>query len=306
MPFAISQNYKLAVNRETVWGTPVTTGAKFLRITDASFKPEYGNIESNEINAVHRESSGTIRVSSRGSGQINGELTYDTYDPLFESVMGAAFTGAGTRTLKVGNTVKSLTFQEQYGDLTNNFILYPGSLVPQMGIDVQIGQIIRVSATVASRNPVIGTATAIGTVGAANTNPVIDPIAGVQLLQEGGVSLSGVQQLSIQIQNDLIEIPSLGSVDPAALYLGRVRVTGNISVFKQDAALLTKLVNNTLTSLAITLGGVSTKRYAITLPKVKFTTVDGGAGGSNPIIERFAYSAEYDATDSSMKIVATD
>jgi len=299
MPFAISSNASLAVNKETVWGTPVATGAKFLRITSFNNRPEFGTTMSEEINAAHRETADLIRTSQRGTGTVEGEMIFDNWHPLMESAFGNNF---ATHDLRLGKTRIGLTLQENYSDLTTAFIVYRGAVINSMGLSVQVGQPIKCNFGFTSKVPTVETATAIGTVGAANTNDVMNPLQHISLVQQGGASIDGCQSFEFSLQNELAEIPSLTSADMLDMLLGKVQVTGTFSVFKQANARMSAALLGASTTLALTIGA-ATKTYAITFPNVKIQSVEGGASGSNPIMERFSFTALYNATDTSIKIV---
>lgn len=299
MPFAISSNASLAINAETTWGTPLTTGAKFLRVTGFNNRVDYGTTQSAEINAAHRETADLLRTSQRGTGTIDGEMIFDVYHTLMESAFGAAFSG---NDLKLGKTRRSYTLQENYSDLTTAFVVYRGCVTNSMSVSVAVGQPVRCSFGFTSKAPTVETATAIGTVGAANTRPVMNPLQHIALLQQGGAAIDGCSAFEFQIQNELAEIPSLTSADMLDVLLGRVQVTGTFSVYKQANARLSGLYGGAATTLALTLGS-GTETYTITFPNVKLQGAEGGVSGSNPIMERFSFTALYNATDSSIKIV---
>ena len=308
MPFSVSTNYKLAVNKENVWGTPLTTGARFTRLVSANAKPDMAFTQSNEINAVHRQTADTVNTSAKGSGSLEGEMSYNTYEEMFSSLVGADWTGTTTRTLKMGMLLRSLTLQEQYGDLSNVFRVYTGAVINSWSLNLQVGQIVTTSFGFVSRKPTSASATAIGTIANPNTNPVFNPLADVRVLQEGltPTTLSGVQSITLNVQNDITEIMALGSADAAALIPARIKVTGTVAVFKQDDALFTKFVNQVGSQLIFRLGGATNQHYEFTLPNIKYTSYDGGASQSNAIVERFGFEGLYNVTDSALKIVATD
>lgn len=300
MAFGISTNATLAINPETTWGTPLTTGAKYLRVTGFNNKPEVGYIESDEINSAHRETADSIKASAKGGGSVDFEMSFNNIDSVMESVLGNAFS---TLTLIAGKTLKSFTLQEQYTDLTTAFQVYAGCVANSLSLDVAIGQPIKGSFGFVSKVPTVGVATAVGTVAAANTNPVMNPLNHISLIQQGGSSITGCQSFSLQFQNDITEIPQLSSADVAALLLGRLRVSGSFSVFKQATARVTAMLADADTSLALTIGE-TTRTYAITLGKVRITSVEGGAQGSNPILERFNFTGLYEsAVNSTVKII---
>ena len=307
--YAISTNYKLAVNDEAVWGTAVTTGAEYLRIVDSNFKPDLGFVDSNEINSAHRQTPDTVNVSAKGSGSVKGEVSYKTYDRLFQSLFGAAYAVVSTvRTLKIGKTPRPLTIQEEYSDLTTTINAYRGAFVNSCSINVQVGQLINLSFGFMSKKPTMEAASVIGTPAAANTNPIMSPIADVRVIQEGAslVTLAGVSSITISLQNDITELMVLGSADPAFMTPGRIRVTGSISVFKADAALLTKFIGVVVSKFLITLGGASTLNYTFSLANIKFTSYATNASQSTAITETFGFSGLYDSTDSALKIIAND
>ena len=299
MAYAISSNASVAVNAETVWGTPVTTGAKYMRITGFNNKPDFNNTQSQEINAAHREVADLIRTGQKGSGTLEGEMIFDNYHVLMESAFGNAF---ATNDLKMGKTRKSFTLQENYSDLTTAFVVYRGCVANSMSLSVNIGQPIRTAFGFISKLPTVETSSQIGTVGASNTNDVMNPMQHISLLQQGGATIDGCQSFEFQIQNELAEIPSLTVADLQDVLLGKASVTGSFSVFKQANTRFSGVVTGAATTLALTIG-LTTKTYTITLPNVKIQSVDGGASGSNPIMERFSFTALYNATDSSVKIV---
>jgi hypothetical protein len=279
-----------------------------VRLVSGNAKPDLGFTQSNEINPVHRQTADTVNTSAKGSGSFEGELSYNSHEMFWQSLFGGVFSGTGTRTLKVGTTLKSLSLQEQYGDLSSIYHLYTGVIVNSMSLNVQVGQLVSVSYGFVSKKPTVPGSNSLGTIASTNTNPVINPLADVRSLQEGAslTTLTGVQSITLNVQNDVTEIMTLGTPDPAALLPARFKVTGTIAVFKQDAALITKLLANTYSKLELKLGGAISLNYDFNLPNMRYTSYDGGASQSNAIVERFSFEGLYDATDSAFKIVATD
>jgi hypothetical protein len=305
MPFATAQNYKLALNTETVWGTPLTTGAKYVRITGANLKSNISFVESQEISATHRETADVVGVTAGGGGTIDAELTFLTWEDALASLFGAAATGTTVRTLKPGRTLRSMTVQEEMTDITQ-FVSYPGAVFTSWGLNVQNGQILTSNFGFSSKRGVTAGATAIGTPAAANTNAVMDPLGSVQILTEGGTTIAAAASFTMNVVSDLITIPQLISADPAALYQGKFKVTGSVTFHKQDAALLTKYLNRTKTILAVKLGGASVKHIQILLQAVTITDLSSPASGSNPIAETYQYTATFDVTESTCKLIFTD
>jgi hypothetical protein len=309
MTFALSTDYRLSVNAETTWGVPVTTGARFLRIVSADLSTDQQVTESEEITAAHRETSDVVAVSRKGMIQVEGEMSYNQYEAIMIAALGGTVTGTTTRVMRVGKTLKSLTFQEEHPIMapTNHFTSYNGAIVTGFNIGVRTGQRITFGFSASSRAGVVASASAIGTVAAANLAPVMSPIASVQALTDAGAAIVGCTNVSLSITNDLIELPSLLTADPLALYAGRFRLKGSLSVYKRDAVLLNKFLGQTSSVFTLRIGGSTTAHYLFTLPLIKYSAGKlDGVRGSTALTETFAFDALFDATSSSFQITATD
>lgn len=83
MPEVASANVVgLARAKESVYGTPSTTGANWtkMRFTGESLAQEVQTVSSNEIND-DRQTSDLIRTDLGAAGSINFEFSFGTYDP---------------------------------------------------------------------------------------------------------------------------------------------------------------------------------------------------------------------------------
>lgn len=305
MPVAIASNYRLSYNKETAWGTPVTTGAKYVRPTGASLASQLGFIQSGEISAVHRERAGMIPTSAMGGGTVDAEMTYLTYEDWLGSLFGNDWTGTTVRTLKPGRLLRPLTLQEDFNDITQ-LVSYPGAIATQWTLNVQQGAVISTQFTFASKKGVPAATTAIGTPTAANTNPVMDPLGSIQVLTENGSPIALPQSFSLQVASDLINVPSLLVADPGALYQGFFTVTGSFAMAKQDAAMMTKYLNRTGTNIVLTIGGASAKKVEMTMSAVTLTSENRPVQGNQFVQETYGFAATYDATNGSLKLLATD
>ena len=303
MAFAISNKEVLSYSAETVWGTTDATPTfKALRYVSDSFKTETTSVMSNEITTA-REVADHIRTAAKGTGSFNFELSYGLLDDFAEALLGGTWT---TNVLKVGTTKRSFSIERGQTDISQ-YELYTGAIPSQITLNVGIGKIIDGSCAFISKHGAISGTTAATALTPAGTNPVMNPIDNVQLVQEGGAgSVSGVTGFTMTLQNQVVEFPQLSSIDPADLESGRVVANGTIDIYYQDATYLTKYLAWTTTSLAFTLGGTASLKYAINFSKVKLSQATTDNPGINqPLITKFNWVAFQDATNTSCMITRT-
>lgn len=94
--FGTSNRVALRQVAESTWGeTPATPTFDAIRFTSESLNYNAEFITSEEIRA-DRMTPDTIQVSSMGSGEINGEWSYGTYDDLIEGAMFSTWVTTGS------------------------------------------------------------------------------------------------------------------------------------------------------------------------------------------------------------------
>lgn len=99
---------------ETVPGTPVTGAYQTLRSnTGVKFDLKRDTFMSKERRADRQEAS-LVYGNKSGSGSIPVEWSYGSFDDLMEAVLGGTWT---TNVLKIGNTVRTFTFEETASEL---------------------------------------------------------------------------------------------------------------------------------------------------------------------------------------------
>lgn len=278
MSRATARGYRVAYLNEVTQGTTPTTAPTIMRATGGGMAFSASTVESEEIQLF--EVPDVIRTGVEGTGTINFEYSYGTLHPWFENLFAAQFT---TNVLRVGSTLRTMTIEDQFTDISR-FMVARGCIVESISITLQQGSKITGTITYRALTPPTSyaTATVFGTAPiAANTNPVVSPVGGVQLIQEGGsqnLGSGGIGCLgfTITMTRQGIQMPQLGSTALAGLDQGTLVCTGTLSLYVTTAAgqILDKYLTDTSTSLALTLGGTASLRDAFLFSNVKFT--EGG------------------------------
>lgn len=140
MTFAVSNRVALRYVAESTWGTtPASPTLEALRFTSESLNYNADFIVSEEIRA-DRMVPDTVQVSSSADGDVNGELSYATYDDIIEAAMFSTWITAATP--EGAQTDITLT---KTGGTPNTWDLTSAALADFTDNNFVIGQIVRVT-----------------------------------------------------------------------------------------------------------------------------------------------------------------
>ena len=173
--------------------------------------------------------------------------------------------------LENGTTRKSFTFEEGFLDL--DVPLYQavvGAIVNSMSLSISN------NAKVTGSFELLGLAAAAlatSSLAASATDPstteVFDSFTGA--IEEGGTGFEAAQSLSLQIEASGKHSYALYKDDPAFNSLGRIKITGTLVSFFEDAVLANKFLNKTPTSIAWTLTDGDGNSYLVELPYIIYS-----------------------------------
>lgn len=198
------------------------------------------------------------------------------------------------KTLKGGSTRRSFTFERRFTDIVQ-YLRYKGCEFDKLSLSVKPNAMVASTFSLMGRtmDAVAQTAIAGATYPAASTTAPMDSFSGV--ITEGGVAISKVTEISLNIVNGISPMFVVGSKGAADMSIGRFQITANISAYFDDAALLNKFINETESSFVFdTVGPTGTYRW--TLPRIKYTGGQPDVGGEGPIILSMPITALYDST----------
>ncbi len=109
-----------------------------------------------------------------------------------------------------------------------------------------------------------------------------------------GVPLGLVAGLDLRIENGLENTYALGSRSASAALYGKSRISGELTAYFEDNSLFQKFLNQSHSSLALTLTGEG-GAYEITLPKILYMAGDNPVRGDKAVTTSFAFVALHDA-----------
>lgn len=266
------------------------------RYTSESIKVAKQTVTSDEIRADGNVTD-HIDVGRSASGPLNCELSYGTFDLLFESLFRAAW---ATNVLTNGIVHKTFSLEKTFEQgATDSFIRYRGCRVDTLDLQMETRQIIKANfGLVGIGSPTPTTDIIEGaTYTAPTTVQVLNSATNVGALTVGGVVASPkIKTLNIQIRSNLYQNDVLGQYEPDDHGLGRFEVTGNMVAYFETLDLYNAIIDHADVSLTTTLGAVTNQKYTLAIPAIKLMEGSPVAGGnSQAVMLDIPFSAKFAA-----------
>lgn len=193
-----------------------------------------------------------------------------------------AAVGKTTFVPTTGHTDNSYTVEEWYSDITQSEV-YTGMKVNSVAVQLPATGLTTIDVGFAGKDMAqTGTTQYFSSPTAQGTNGIFAAVNGVMLLDGAPVAL--VTSADFTVERATENATTVGSNSVADIFTGRIRVTGNMSVYFQDAAFRTYFDAETPVSIVLVLTSDSSNDsdfITFTLPKVKlgsFTKDDGELG----------------------------
>lgn len=236
--------------------------------------------------------SGFANLANNAWVRIAGPIT-SNFIPLDNLPAGWAIdNGAGRAiavyfgdTIRNGATRTSLSVEKTFlSQSSPTRIQYRGMVVDQLGLSFQTDQAVTGSVSFMGTDYSQSTA-AIGgsTYTAAPTSAVMTANASVGRIAENGVPIvtaNWVRRLDVTMTNNVRRISGVGKVGAYDLGVGEVGVSGTLETYFSDNAVLTRLLNQTVTNLNARLVA-GNQAMILGLPRVTLTAGDPNAAGKN-------------------------
>jgi len=192
-----------------------------------------------------------------------------------------------------GKVNRSFTIERRFTDITQ-FFRYVGQRVNTFNLNIAP------NAMVTGTFGMVGSGltpsgTSLGTPTAAPTTEVLDSFTGV--LKENDTEIAIVTGLDLSLDNGVNPLFVVGSKQVAETDRGRSNLTGSLTAYFPDATLLNKFVNETESSLYITLPDAAGNEIRINLPRIKYNGADIPQSGEGALVQTLPIRALRDATE---------
>lgn len=292
---------------ETTFGTtPATPALQNLRYTGESLSFNQRSVTSDEIRS-DRSTVDLVRVGAEVSGDINVEMSFESFQDLLEGAFCSDFGApvADVSTIKNGTTLKSFTIQKHFQDLAvpifQNFV---GCRVGGLSLDFKSGSILTGSFSFMGLNATSGTSQIAG---ATFTNPgagnqVMNAVTNLVEIKKDGVTMATkIKAMTLELNNNLRGQEAIGTLGNVGIALGRLEIMGNIELYFENATEYTAFLNATAFELSFKLLDADGNYYLFTMPNVKYEEGTINSGGlDQDLMVNGKWRALYDVTEDCM------
>jgi hypothetical protein len=222
---------------------------------------------------------------------------------------GAAVTVSASRLVN-GTTLNSYTIERAIADSTvPQFFAYRGMSASKLSLKFAAGSVVGGAFSFMGKdaNRVDTTTQLPGTPIASKTYDVMNAVAGVGNIMEGGAVLTGtyIKSVDLSIDNSLRAQTAIGTLGAIGIGTGTLQVSGTMEVYLADGTMWDKFRNNTASSMSLRATDGAGNGYAITLPKIKYGDAKVNAGSlDQDIMLSMPFTAIMDPT--SLKTIIID
>jgi len=282
---------------EVTFGTtPDTPTMKLLRFTGGFPNVEKPGFVSEEI-----RSDGQITDMRHGMRRVNAdlgfELSYGAFDAWLEAALGGTWT---TNVLKAGRTARFFTLEERHTDISQ-YAVTTGAVINSMSLNIQPEAMVTGSFGIIGRNQA-WSGTSLGSPTAVASHPPFSGFTGT--INEGGSAIANLTALELNIARNVEPIFVVGPSDLAKeMTLGQNVITGTATFLLESATLLSKFLNETESSLEVTLDGPAGGDLTISIPRLKYTGAARQRGVGTSLVVSMPFQALYSSGQASNIVV---
>ena len=304
MAFAQGSRSSLSYIVESTFGTTPSGNFTTLPFTSHSLNLTKDIMEGNDI-----QSDRMPRVNRQGNRQTSGDIAVDLrrgdFDPLLEAAMLSTWS---TNVLKVGTTPKFFSIEDYAADI-DQARLFTGMTVSTLGISMAPNQMVATTFGMVGKDMSISQTQK--TLNASSTNAPFDAYSGSIGIGAIGTgtpsSVAVVTGIDFTLENSYAPTFVIGSDSAPSLEYGRAEVSGTISAYFEDAALINRFLNETETGVQVIVNDpTGSNPYTFKFPRCKINSADVGVDGPTSRIVSMEFVGLYDTGETSnMEITRT-
>ncbi len=259
-------------------GSWITDGVK---VGDKVTFDGFTNTENNDT-FVASDVTATVITCATATGLVTESGTGDESATTTRKIM------------KSGVTSKFFTFEEGFVDIAKYQVM-KGCMVNSLNLNAPFNGIVTGELAFLAKEVAAMSGTPLDA--SPDPAPTTDPMDSfIGSMKEAGAATSVVTDFSMSLANGLEALFPLFTQSAYRMGVGRCRITGRVSVFFEDETMLNKFINETESSLEITMTDLAGNSYRLTLPRIKYTDAEKNLTENN-IILAMPFSALYDSTE---------
>ena len=290
MAFAQGSRSSLSYIVESTFGTTPAGNFQNLPFTSHSLNMTKDRVEGTDIQADRMS-----RVDRHGNRTVAGDIQADLRDTDFDDLIeGAMMSTWSSDVIKIGTTPKYFSIEDYAADIDQSR-LFTGCSVNTLSVALSP------NAMVAGTFGIVGKDMAISatekTQDAATDASPYDAYSGD--LEIGGTASAIVTAMDFTLTNGLAPTFVVGDDSAPSLEVGNAVIEGSMSVYFEDEAILNRFINETETSLKVTVGDneatPNTPEFFFT--RCKINSADVGVDGPTSRMIALSFVALRDDTE---------
>jgi hypothetical protein len=302
MAFSQGSRTRLSFIEETTFGTTPSGDFTELPFTTHSLNLSKERVQGNDI-----QSDRMPRVDRHGNrnaaGDVVVDLRADSFDAFLESMMFDVWDTSPSSApdeLKVGTTLKSFSIEDYASDI-DQARLFTGMAVSSGSFSIAPNQMITSTFSFVGKDMSISQTEKTAT--AASVLQPFDSYSGAITIGDNGGALSSlatVTSIDFSVDNALSPTFVVGSDSTPQLEFGRATIEGSLTAYFEDAALITRFLDEVESAFKVTLNDpTGANEYGFFFPKVKFNSANADVANPQSRLITLNFVALYDATEGS-------
>lgn len=296
MTIANGAQHSLHYVAESTYGTtPSTPAFKPLPHTGTTLAVTKDAVESEKIRG-DRQVEDFRHGNKTVGGDITAELEYGAFDDFLEAALCG---GWSSDVLKAGVTRRSFTIQRKFADLsTPEFHTYKGCEINALSLSVSPNAMVTTTFGIIGKDLALATSAITGsTFASPAVETPFDSFTGS--ITEGGSAIATVTAIELSLENGIEPLFSVGSQTTSRPAIGRSRLTGTLTTYFNSKTLYEKFLNETSSSIVLTLTDLDGNDYIITIPNVKYNSGQPDVAGEGAVTVAMEFIALYDTSNAS-------
>ena len=290
MAFAQGSRSSLSYIVESTFGTTPAGNFQNLPFTTHSLNMTKDRVSGTDINADRMS-----RVDRHGNRTVAGDITADLRDTDFDDLLEAAMLNTwSTNVLKVGTVPKYFSIEDYAADI-DQARLFTGCSVNTLSVALAPNAMVTGTFGIVGKDMVISATEK--TQDAATGAAPFDAYSGD--LEIGGSVAAIVTAMDFTVTNGFAPTFVVGDDSAPSLEVGDAVVEGSISAYFEDAALLNRFIDETETSLKVTVGDNESTPNTMEFffPRCKINSADVGVDGPTSRVIALSFVALRDETE---------
>lgn len=292
MTFAQGAQSGLAFVEESTFGvTPSGPSTTILPFVSHSLRLQKQRLQSEEIRGNRQ-----VSIDRHGNRNVMGDIVVELKDTDYDTLLESAFFSTiSSGTMKAGVTPKFMTIEDWANDISQSRA-FSGCAVDRMQMRIAPNSMITTTfSLVGSDMAQTGTRIDAAPTAASGGEP-FDAYSGA--ITENGSTIGLVSSLDFTLTNSLNPTFVVGSDATPFLEYGNCLVEGTVEVYYQDAVLLNKFLNETESSMSVTLDDpTSGNSYTLDFPRIKYNGGDVPVASPQSRLISMPFVALYDSTE---------